>query len=69
MKIDTMDNQKLIYSMEKILLQHKGNQDVYVCTEQPKRMFKWSSMKVNINEELQLELKSLLGNENVKVKI
>ena len=48
-KIDTIDNQQLINSIEKILIQYKGNDDIYVCTEQPRRMFKWNSMKVNLN--------------------
>ena len=68
-KIDTIDNQQLINSIEKILIQYKGNDDIYVCTEQPRRMFKWNSMKVNLNSPLEIKLQELLGKENVKVKI
>ena len=60
---------KKIYSIEKILIQYKGNDDIYVCTEQPRRMFKWNSMKVNLNSPLEIKLQELLGKENVKVKI
>ena len=67
-KIDSLENQQLINSIEKISLQYKGNQDIYVCTEQPKKMFRWEKIKVNINSELQLKLQELLGQENVIVK-
>ena len=51
------------------MIQYKGNDDIYVCTEQPRRMFKWNSMKVNLNSPLEIKLQELLGKENVKVKI
>ncbi len=68
-KIDSMDNQQLINSIEKILLQHKGNEGVYICTDNPRRMFRWNDMEVNLNSDLQHKLQGLLGSENVKVKI
>lgn len=68
-KIDSMDNQQLINSIEKILLQYKGNEGVYICTENPRRMFRWNDMEVNLNSDLQHKLQSLLGAENIKVKI
>ena len=67
-KINNMKNQQLISSIEKILLQYKGNQDVYICTESPRKMFKWTDMGVNLNSDLQYKLQELLGLENVKVK-
>ena len=67
-KVDNVKNQQLISSIEKILLQHKGKEGVYICTEHPRRMFKWTDMEVSINSELQFELQKLLGMENVKVK-
>ena len=67
-KVGNMKNQQLINSIEKILLQHKGNEDVYICTEHPRRMFKWTYMEVSINSDLESELQELLGVENVKVK-
>lgn len=67
-KIDSMDNQQLINLIEKILLQHKGNEGVYICTEHPRRMFKWTGVEVSLNSDLQYKLQELLGAENVKVK-
>ncbi|MCC3869102.1 DNA polymerase III subunit alpha [Terrisporobacter mayombei] len=67
-KVDDMKNQQLINSIEKILLQHEGNEGVYICTEHPRRMFKWTDMEVSINSDLQSKLQELLGVENVKVK-
>ena len=67
-KINSMENQQLINSIEKILIQYKGNQGVYICTEHPRRMFKWTDMEVNLNSDLQYKLQELLGAENVKVK-
>lgn len=67
-KVDNMNNQQLINSIEKILLQHKGSQGVYICIEHPRRMFKWTDMEVSINSDLQSKLQELLGMENVKVK-
>lgn len=67
-KIDSLENQQLIDSIEKIFLQYEGNEDIYVCTEKPKKMFKWEKIKTNINSELQLKLQKLLGEKNVIVK-
>ncbi|WP_322395568.1 hypothetical protein, partial [Clostridium perfringens] len=67
-KVGNMKNQQLISSIEKILLQHKGNEDVYICTEHPRRMFKWTDMEVSITSDLESKLQELLGVENVKVK-
>lgn len=67
-KVGNMKNQQLINSIEKILLQHKGNEDVYICTEHPRRMFKWTDMEVSISLDLESKLQELLGVENVKVK-
>ena len=63
-----MDNQQLINSIEKILLQHRGNEGVYICTEHPRKMFKWTGMEVSLNSDLKYKLQELLGVENVKVK-
>ena len=68
-KIDSLENKNLINSMEKILLKYKGNEDVYVCTVNPKRMFKWNNVKVNLQSSLQNELEDLLGKGNIKIKI
>ena len=68
-KINSLQNQQLIHSIEKVLMQYQGYQDVYICTEEPKRMFKWTKLKVNINDKLVLALEELLGKDNIKVKI
>ena len=68
-KVDSMNNQQLINSIEKILIQYDGNEGVYLCTESPRRMFKWTGVEVNLRSDLQFKLKELLGEENVKVKI
>ena len=67
-KIDSIDNKELINTIEKILLKYKGNEDTYICTQYPRRMFKWTHVKVRLNSDLQYKLKDLLGEENVKVK-
>ena len=67
-KVDSMDDKESISAIEKILHQYRGNEDIYLCTTNPKKMFRWSSIKVNINSELELELKTLLGQENVIIK-
>ena len=69
LKIDSINNQELVNSIEKILIDYKGYQDVYICTENPKRKFKWTNMGVNFEEQLITRLEVLLNKENVKVKI
>ncbi len=64
-----MSNQKLIHDIEKILLNHTGLEEVYICTEQPKKMFKWNDMRININQGIKEELETLLGKENIKIII
>lgn len=69
LKIDSINNQELVNSIEKILIDYKGYQDVYICTETPKRKFKWTGMGINIEQQLIGRLEALLNKENVKVKI
>ena len=69
LKIDSINNQELVNSIEKILIDYKGDQDVYICTENPKRKFKWTNMGVNFEEQLITRMEVLLNKENVKVKI
>lgn len=66
-QIDSIDNEQLINSIKQILLKYKGEQTVYVCEEQSKKMFRWQHIRVNINCELIIELQELLGGDNVLV--
>ena len=67
-RINNINNKELIDSIEEILVRYKGQDDVYICTEQPKKKFKWTKGMININSELVSRLETLLGKENIKVK-
>ena len=58
-RIDSIDNEQLINSIKQILLKYKGEQTVYVCEEQSKKMFRWQHIRVNINCELIIKLQEL----------
>ena len=67
-RINNINNKELIDSIEEILVRYKGQDNVYICTEQPKKKFKWTKGMININSELVSRLETLLGKENIKVK-
>ncbi|MEG0857100.1 MAG: DNA polymerase III subunit alpha [Terrisporobacter sp.] len=67
-KINSINNKDLVSSMESIMMKYPGNEDVYICTEEPKRKFKWTNVGVDINNDLITSLEALLSENNVKVK-
>ncbi len=67
-KVDNMQDQEKLNLIENILIQHKGTQDVYICTINPRKMFKWNGRQVDINSELKLKLEELLNKDDIKVK-
>ncbi len=67
-KVDNMQDQEKLNLIENILIQHKGTQDVYICTINPRKMFKWNGRQVDINSELKLKLEEVLNKDDIKVK-
>ena len=59
----------LVNKLISVVSKHTGNNDVYVYAENIKKMYKWSHVKVNINEQLINELEQILSKENIKVKV
>ena len=68
LKISSIDDQYLVNKLISVVSKHTGNNDVYVYAENIKKMYKWSHVKVNINDQLINELEQVLLKENIKVK-
>ena len=68
LKISSIDDRYLVNKLISVVSKHTGNNDVYVYAENIKKMYKWSHVKVNINEQLINELEQILSKENIKVK-
>ena len=68
LKIDSFSNKDIINKINEISRKNYGKENVFLYSEDTKKLCKWNGLNVEISMDLLLELEQILPKENIKVK-
>jgi DNA polymerase-3 subunit alpha len=68
-RIDSMNNRDVLDKIKDLMNRNIGDSEVYIFAQDIKKTFKSEEYMAQINDDLIYQLKNIIGEENIKVKI
>lgn len=68
LKVDSYNDTKVMGNISNIIKRYPGEENIFLYVEDTKKLYKYNDFSVTISDELIIELKNILSEENIKIR-